>query len=249
MRNIKLTLEYDGTPYVGWQRQANGLSVQAELERALAEVTKERVAVIGSGRTDAGVHALGQVANFRTTCHIAAAKFPAALNAFLPRTITVLDAAEVDPSFHARYSATGRTYRYVVLNRGTTSAILRAHAYHVAAPLDLEAMRAALPALLGRHSFAAFHGAGSDDRSTVCTMRVADVVRRDPLVIFTFGADRFLRHMVRMLVGTLLLVGTGRLRPEALGTLLVGDSQRGGPTAPPHGLFLVGVSYARIDTE
>ncbi len=244
MRNIKLTIEYDGTPYAGWQRQSNGPSIQAEVERAVEGVTGERATVLGSSRTDAGVHALGQVANFRTSSRLAITRFPAALNAYLPSAVTILDAVEVDPSFHARHSATGRTYRYVVLNRPAPSAILRDRAYHVPAPLDAEAISVALPALRGQHAFTAFHVVGSKERSTICTLRTAEVQRKDALLIFTFEADRFLRHMVRMLVGTLLQVGVGKLRPEAVGELLAeGDSQRVGPTAPAHGLFLVRVSY------
>ncbi len=244
MRNIKLILEYDGTAYAGWQRQAGQPSIQAEVERAIAEVTQERVTVVGSSRTDARVHALGQVANFHTSSRLPAGRFVSALTASLPRSVIVLDATEVAASFHARYSATGRTYRYVVLNRPTPSAILRDHAYHVPFALDLDAIAAALPALRGCHAFTAFHGVGSRERSTICTLRTAEVVRKNALVIFTFEADRFLRHMVRMLVGTLLRVGERKLPPGAVGELLAaGDSQRVGPTAPAHGLFLVRVDY------
>ncbi len=246
MRNIKLTLEYDGTPYAGWQRQSNRPSVQAALEDAIAAVTGERVKAVGAGRTDAGVHALGQVAHFRTASRLAAARFPAALNAHLDPTVRVLGAADVEAAFHARYSAKERTYRYVVLNRPAPSAILRHRAYHVRGPLDVDAMASALPALRGRHAFSAFRAVGSNERTTECTVHTAEVMRRDSLVIFTFEADRFLRHMVRMVVGTLLQVGAGKLPPEAVGQLLAGTTKyRVGPTAPAHGLFLVGVSYNR----
>lgn len=253
MRNIKLTIEYDGTPFNGWQRQRPAPpgggqrgqpSIQGEVERAAQEVTGERVTVIGAGRTDAGVHALGQVANFRTTTRLDATRIPPALNAHLPSTIAVLAAEEVDPSFHARYSATGRTYRYAVLNRPAPSAILRHHAYHVPHLLDLDAMAAALPSLRGTHAFTAFRGVGSRERTTLCTVRTAEVARSVDMVIFTFEADRFLRHMVRMMVGTLVRVGTGKLAQEAVRELLAGeDNQKTGPTVPPHGLFLVKVTY------
>lgn len=244
MRNIKLTLEYDGTSFAGWQRQVQQPSVQAEVERAVAEVTKQHAAVLGSSRTDAGVHALGQVANFRTSSHLAARRFPAALNAYLPLSVRILDAADVAPAFHARYSATGRTYRYVVLNRPMPSAILRDYAYHVPASLDLDAIAAALHAVEGRHAFTAFRGVGSGERTTLCTVRIAEVMRRDALVIFTFEADRFLRHMVRMLVGSLLQVGSGKLAADAMQAILAGgDNRRAGPTVPAHGLFLVRVDY------
>jgi len=244
VRNIKLTLEYNGTLYAGWQRQSHRPSIQATLENAIAAVTRERVTVIGGGRTDAGVHALGQVANFRTGSPLAAARFPAAFNAHLDASIRVLSAVDVDPSFHARYSAIGRTYRYVILNRRPPSAILRELAYHVPHPLDVDAMVSGLSALRGRHAFTAFRAVGSNERTTECTLRTADVIRRDSLIFLTFEADRFLRHMVRMVVGTLLQVGMRKLPPDALGQLLAGTSRyRVGPSAPAHGLYLVLVSY------
>lgn len=247
-RNIKLTLEYDGTPYAGWQRQPHRPSIQAVLEDAVAAVTGEGVTVLGAGRTDAGVHALGQVANFRTSSRLAATRFPRALNAHLASTVRVLDATDVETTFHARYSARGRTYRYVILNRPVPSAILRHLAYHVGFRLDVDAMAAALPALRGRHAFTAFRGVGSNERTAVCTLRTAEVTRREPLVICTFEADRFLRHMVRMVVGTLVQVGRGQVPPQVVGELLAGGSDRRvGPTAPAHGLYLVRVSYENVE--
>jgi len=243
-RNIALTIEYDGAGFSGWQRQSRRPSVQAELERAVHAVTRERVALIGAGRTDAGVHALGQVANFRTESRIAADRFPRALNAHLPAAIRVLAAWEAPSDFHARYSATGRTYRYAVLNRPAPSAILRAHTYHVPAPLDLPAMQEAVTPLLGTHAFTSFRGVGSGERTTVCTLRRAEVARGGDTVLFTFEADRFLRHMVRLIVGTLLHVGQGKLPPKAVAEILAAeDNRRAGPRAPAHGLFLVSVAY------
>ena len=243
-RNVALTIEYDGTDFSGWQRQSRRPSVQAEIERAAAAVTGERVSLAGAGRTDAGVHALGQVANFRTASRIASGRFPGALNAHLPRSIRVLSAWEAAPEFHARFSATARTYRYAVLNRPAPSAILRAHTYHVPAPLDLHAMQEAVTPLLGTHAFTSFRAVGSGERTTVCTLSRADVARGGDTVLFTFEADRFLRHMVRLIVGTLLRVGQGKLAPEAVGEVLAAeDNRRAGPRAPAHGLFLVRVSY------
>jgi len=243
-RNIKLVVEYDGTGFSGWQRLKGRPTVQAELERAVHKVTGEHIPVVGAGRTDAGVHALGQVANFKTASRLAAFRVPAALNAYLPETIRVIGAEEVDDGFHARYSATGRTYRYAVLNRAAPSAILRHHAYHVPHPLDLDAMTAAARAFEGTHAFAAFRGVASGTRTTVCTLRRGDVIRSGDMVIFTFEADRFLHHMVRMMVGTLLKVGAGKLLPEDVADILAGeDNQRAGPRAPAHGLYLVRVSY------
>ena len=243
-RNVVLTIEYDGTDFSGWQRQSRRPSVQAEVERAIQAVTRECVDLIGAGRTDAGVHALGQVANFHTASRIATDRFPRALNAHLPKTIRILSAWEGAPDFHARYSATGRTYRYAVLNRPAPSAILRAHTYHVPAPLELHAMQEAVTPLLGMHAFTAFRGVGSGERTTVCTLRRADVVRGGETVIFTFDADRFLRHMVRFIVGTLLRVGQGKLQPDAVAEILAAENnQQAGPRAPAHGLFLVRVTY------
>lgn len=243
-RNIKLTIEYDGTGFWGWQRLRGRPSVQAEIERAICAVTGEQVNLIGAGRTDAGVHALGQVANFTTDGRLPAQRFPGALNAHLPPAIRILGAEEVDAAFHARYAATGRVYRYAVLNRPQPSAILRHHAVHIPEPLDDHAMGHALEALLGTHVFAAFRAKGSGERTTVCTMHRAQVARSADMLIFTFEADRFLRHMVRLIVGTLLKVGEGKLPPEAVAEILAAeDNARAGPRAPAHGLFLVRVQY------
>jgi tRNA pseudouridine38-40 synthase len=243
-RNIALTVEYDGGGFSGWQRQSRRPSIQAEIERAVHAVTREHVTLIGAGRTDAGVHALGQVANFHTQSRIAADRFPRAVNAHLPGAIRVLSAWEAASEFHARYSATGRTYRYAVLNRVSPSAILRHHTYHVPAPLDLRAMQEAATALMGSHAFASFRGVGSGERTTVCTLRRAEVQRGGDTVLFTFEADRFLRHMVRLIVGTLLRVGQGKLAPETVSEILAAeDNHRSGPRVPAHGLFLVRVTY------
>jgi len=243
-RNIRLTIEYDGTEFSGWQRLSRRPSVQEEIERAIHAVTGESVHLIGAGRTDAGVHALGQVANFRTASRLPVERLPPALNHHLRSAIRILEAAEADPAFHARYSATGRTYRYAVLNRPAPSAILRHHAHHVPQPLALDALAEALPLLRGTHAFTSFRATGSAERSTVCTLRRAEVARSGDMVIFTFEADRFLRHMVRLMVGTLLRVGTGKLAPQAVAEILAAeDNRRAGPRAPARGLFLVRVDY------
>ncbi|HEY6102282.1 MAG TPA: tRNA pseudouridine(38-40) synthase TruA [bacterium] len=243
-RNVVLTIEYDGTDFSGWQRQSLRPSIQAEIERAVQAVIREDVNLIGAGRTDAGVHALGQVANFHATSRIATDRFPPALNAHLPDAIRILSAREGPPGFHSRYAATGRTYRYAVLNRPAPSPILRAHTYHVPAALDLEAMQEGAALLLGTHPFASFRGVGSGERTTVCTVRRADVARAGDTVLFTFEADRFLRHMVRLIVGTLLRVGRAKLPSETMAEILAAqDNRKAGPRAPAHGLFLVRVSY------
>ncbi len=245
MRNVKITIEYDGTTFFGWQRLTGRPTVQAALERAASRVTGEPVKIVGASRTDAGVHALGQVANFKTQSHLAAVRFPAALNAYLPETVRIVSAEDVDDRFHARFSATGRIYRYAILNRSAPSAILRNHAYHVSTALLHDAMAAAAANLQGTHEFTAFRSAGSGERTTVCTLRRAAVARSGDMVICTFEADRFLRHMVRLMVGVLLRVGQGKLTAEAVETILSsGRNQKAGPRVPAHGLYLVSVLYA-----
>ena len=240
LRTLRLVVEYDGTPFSGWQRLPRRPTVQGELERAVYRVTGERVPVVGAGRTDAGVHALGQVAHVRIRHRLPAPRIPAALNAYLPDAIRVLAADEADPTFHARRSATGRTYGYLVLNRPQPPAVLRHHVHFVPVPLDLGAMEAALAVLRGRHDFRAFGRPGPG--GTVCDLRVAEVRRHGQVVAFTLEADRFLQHMVRRIVGTALRVGAGTLSPDEVARMVVAGG-RGGPRAPARGLYLVRVLY------
>jgi tRNA pseudouridine38-40 synthase len=249
MRTIKLVIEYDGTAYCGWQRQSasaeeNAPSVQGMLEAAIRDIAGEPANIIGAGRTDAGVHALGQVAKFATTSRIPEDRFPAALNGHLPPDIRVLEALDVPETFHPRYDAVARTYRYDTLNRPAPSALDRLRAYHIPDPLDLGALDEALAPFAGRHDFAAYQAAGSRPRTTVCTVREAAWVRDGDRLSLTITADRFLRHMVRILVGTMVRVGTGRLPPGAPAEFLADpDGRRTGPTAPAHGLYLLRVEY------
>jgi tRNA pseudouridine38-40 synthase len=245
VRTVRLLIEYDGTDYSGWQAQTNGPSIQEEIERAIQRVTGEKVRIAGSGRTDAGVHALGQVATFGTDSNIAGERFAAALNSHLPADISVLDSAWVSNSFHARKAARGKTYRYRVFNRRVRPAILRNKVYHFVPALDLEAMRAAAAHLVGRHDFRAFTPPSSE--------RVAGYEREiysleleragDELVIEVTGSG-FLHNMVRIVVGTLLEVGRGKLKPDALPEIVASrDRTRAGPTAPACGLYLLEVDY------
>ncbi len=251
MRILRLIVEYDGTGYCGWQRQrgpaAGGPpSVQATLEAAVAAVTGEAALVVGAGRTDAGAHALGQVAHVETRSRISADRFPGALNANLPPDIRVVAVEDAPAGFHARFDAVLRTYRYEILNRPTPSALLRHRAYHVADPLDVAAMQRAFVPLLGQHDFAPYQGAGSFPRTTVCTVTAAECVRRGSRIRLTISADRFLRHMVRMIAGTLVRVGAGRLPEDAPAVFLAdAGNQRTGPRVPAHGLYLVRVDYGR----
>jgi tRNA pseudouridine38-40 synthase len=247
MRTIKLTTEYDGTNYVGWQRQPNGVSIQGLLEDALAPLEGAPVAVHGAGRTDAGVHALAQVASATLTTRHDSPTLFRALNAVLPDDVRVLAVEEAAPDFHARFSAVAKTYEYRIVNAPIVSAFGYRFAWHIPQPLDVAAMREAAARLTGRHDFAAFQGAGSAVASTERT--VERVEWEDgggidrPLVLRITG-DGFLRHMVRNIVGTLVEIGVGRWEAGRMPALLEGrDRAQAGPTAPPRGLFLAGVRY------
>jgi tRNA pseudouridine38-40 synthase len=247
MRNLKATIQYDGTEYVGWQRQAAGTSIQALLEDALVPIEGGAVVVHGAGRTDAGVHALAQVATFTLTASIHPATLVRALNGVLPPAVRVVSVEEADAGFHARFSATGKVYEYRVINAPLVSPFLHRYAWHVTHPLDLDAMRAASARLVGTHDFASFQGSGSVVATTSRTIR--SVVWEDgggydlPLIMRIEG-NGFLRHMVRNLVGTLVDIGVGRWAPgEIVRILDARDRALAGRTAPAQGLFLVQVLY------
>ena len=244
MPTVKLTLQYDGTSYVGWQRQAAGTSIQGLIEQALEPIEGAPVTVIGAGRTDAGVHALGQVASVALTTSLDDQTLQRALNAALPPEVRVVDARRVADTFHARFSARSKTYEYRIVNAPFVSAFEHRYAWHVPQPLDVPAMRAAARALVGRHDFAAFRAAGSDVRATERDLSVLDVSFSEPRLSVVATADGFLRHMARAIVGTLVEVGAGRARPEwVIDVLGSRDRSRAGPTAPARGLFLVSVDY------
>jgi tRNA pseudouridine38-40 synthase len=245
MRNIRLLLEYDGTRYHGWQRQKNALTIQEVVETALSRLTGEAVKLIGSGRTDGGVHALGQVANFRTAGAIPLKAFHEGLNSMLPYDIAVLEAGEAAPAFHARKSARSKTYEYRILNRPSRSPLHHHYGWWLPVPLDLEALVRAAAGLPGEHDFTAFRAAGSGNINPVRRVLQAQW-RTHPggWLKFTITATGFLRGMVRSLVGTMVEVGQGKRPPETLTELLSsGDRRRAGPTAPPQGLYLVEVLY------
>jgi tRNA pseudouridine38-40 synthase len=245
VRTLKLTLSYDGTRLVGWQRQAEGESVQGVLEDALARFEGAPVTVHGAGRTDAGVHALGQVASVEVSFAHDAATLTRALNAQLPEDVRVLSVEEAAPGFHARFSARSKSYRYCIRNGAVASPFERAYVWHVPQPLDVDAMRQAASRLLGRHDFSTFRSMGTDVPDAVRTLRISDVLGdAGSLLTYEVSGDGFLRHMVRAIVGTLVEVGRGWRDPEQMDALLQArDRARAGATAPPHGLFLVSVDY------
>lgn len=247
MRTLKLTIQYDGTSYVGWQRQPAGASIQGLLEDALAPIEGRHVTVHGAGRTDAGVHALAQVASATVATELAAPTLTRALNAVLPADVRVLAVEDVEAEFHARFSARSKTYEYRIVNAPLVSAFLHRYAWHVVHPLDIESMRTAAGPLVGTHDFAGFQGAGSAVASTERTILELDVEDGGgfdlPIVIRVTG-DGFLRHMVRTMVGTLVEVGVGRWDPwRLLAVLESRDRSLAGPTAPARGLFLTSVIY------
>ncbi len=244
MDQIRLVVEYDGTHLCGWQRQDNGPSVQQHLEEALAQLLQHAAPVTGASRTDAGVHARGQVATFRTERAIPLHGIRRGLNSLLPPAIAVREAAEVPDDFHPRFSATGKHYRYAILARPDRSP-LEPRAWHHPAPLDLEAMREGARALIGEHDFSAFRAAGCTARTTVRRVDAIGIVPIAPdIVHIDVRGNAFLRQMVRIIVGTLSEIGTGRLQIAQMSEILAsGDRTRAGLTAPAHGLELVEVRY------
>jgi tRNA pseudouridine38-40 synthase len=244
VRRIRLTLQYDGTAYAGWQVQPRLATIQGTLEAALARMAGEPVRVTGAGRTDAGVHALGQVAHFDTTLAHADGVWVRALNAQLPRDIAVLDAREVAEGFHARHGAAAKHYRYRVLNRPVRCPFRRAHTWFVPVALDVEAMASGAAALTGTHDFSSFRAAGCGAASPVRRLDRAEVGREGDEVVFDLVGSGFLKQMVRNIVGTLVAVGRGRHRPERVAAVLAArDRSAAGETAPAWGLTLVRVTY------
>ncbi|MBW2107357.1 MAG: tRNA pseudouridine(38-40) synthase TruA [Deltaproteobacteria bacterium] len=246
-QNFKLILEYDGACYHGWQRQKDVATIQGTLEAALNVMTGQPVTVIGSGRTDAGVHASNQVANFVVDSRLTAQVFRKGLNSLLPDDIVIKACSEVARSFHARYDASSKIYEYVILNQRLPRAIFRQYAWHVRNRLDLAAMRQAVSALKGTHDFSAFQASGSPRSTAVRTVLDVSLVqarRGADYLVFRIEADGFLRCMVRNIVGTLVDVGRGKISPETFSDILKSKNRNNaGVTAPPHGLFLKAVRY------
>jgi tRNA pseudouridine38-40 synthase len=241
----KLTIEYDGTGLVGWQRQPNGLSVQAALETAIEKFCGDKVTVHGAGRTDAGVHALAQVAHVDLAREHPADTIRSALNHHLrPVTVSLLAVEPVGGDFHARISARGRVYRYRILNRRPPPMLDRNRVWHVAPPLDLAAMQEGARHLVGRHDFSTFRDSLCQAKSPVKTLDSLELIRAGEEIHIEARARSFLHHQVRNMAGTLKLVGLGQWRPDDVAAALAArDRRAGGPTAPAEGLYLVEIKY------
>ncbi len=248
IRRVKLIVEYDGTRYAGWQRQINAMTVQQRLEEALSKLTKTPVTVTGSSRTDAGVHALGQTVHFDTASGVPDEKFAYALNTLLPADIRVRASMSAAPDFHARFQAQGKIYRYLMHNAPHESAIWRNTRAHVMYPLDVDRMNREVAQAIGTHDFAPFAASGSVVKDTVRTLYDARVVRRGEMVMLLVYGNGFLYNMVRILAGTLISVGTGKLEEGAVARALTSGSRLDlGVTAPAKGLTLMRVFYDDSD--
>lgn len=250
-RRIKLLIAYNGTRYHGWQVQPQTATVQGALETCLSRITNSTVRLHGAGRTDAGVHALAQVAHFDTASRISTSALVRGLNSMLSDDIALRRAVDVSADFHARYDAAGKTYVYQIHNHGVPSALHAPFAWHVPQRLDLPAMQEAARMLLGRHDFSAFRGTSRfDTRQPVRSLYRLSLRKRATRVFFVLSADGFLYHMARSIVGTLVAVGRGAMPAEAVAAMLqTGRRQLAGPTAPAHGLFLAHVSYRRSNID
>ena len=244
MRNIKLTIQYDGTGFAGWQRQRDNRTVQQVIEEALRRITGEKTTLTGAGRTDAGVHALGQVANFHNKSSHPPQTFLAALNATLDSDVAVVRAEEVDEVFHARKDAQGKRYQYVIWNAAIRPVFDRQHMWHFAAAVNLDAMREAALSLTGEHDFRSFARATPSDKDCVRRIHEISIVRDEPRVTLTLIGNGFLYTMVRSIVGTLMQVGLGKIEPLDIKRILEArDRREAGPTAPARGLTLIEVVY------
>lgn len=245
MRNIRLVIEYDGKDFNGWQKQPNKLNIQGEIERAIMDITKEeKIDLIASGRTDAGVHALAQVANFKTNSNIPIEKFAMAINSKVKKSIIIKSAEEVDENFHSRYNCKQKTYRYVINNSETGSAIYRNLEYHYPIKLDVDKMKKAVKYFEGEHDFKAFRSSGTGSKTSVRKIYKADVYEQGERIYIELTGSGFLYNMVRIIAGTLVDVGNGKIGVEEIPEIIKSkDRTMSGKTLPPHGLFLLRVEY------
>ena len=244
MPTVKLVLEYDGTGYAGWQRQPDRPTIQETIEQAIHQVSQATVSVVGAGRTDAGVHALGQVASFHTNRDWPASNWMRALNAVLPKDIAVRSTTIADDHFHAQHDARGKLYTYRIFHRSTRPTIDRAFVWHIYRPLNDAAMQQAAATLIGSQDFSSFEGSLTDNDNPICHLQRLDVIRQADQIHIEAYADRFLKHMVRAIVGTVVEVGLGKRTPESLVEVLrARNRSAAGLTAPARGLCLMRVDY------
>lgn len=244
MRNLKITIQYDGSRYCGWQKQPNSLGIQGNIENAIFEITKEKVNINGSGRTDAGVHALGQVASFKLNSNIPCDKICHALNSKLPKDISIIKCIEVDDSFHARFSANKKTYRYLINNSVYRNPIYKDISYQVKYELDLEKIKDEAKSLIGSHDFKGFMSSGSQVTDTVRIIDDINIYKNDDnLIVIEITGNGFLYNMVRIIVGTLIDIGRGKINMPLNEIISSKNRKLSGHTAPAHGLFLKKVYY------
>ncbi len=244
MKRVGLVVAYDGTNYCGWQVQPNGITIQGELNRCLSELLGEEIETIGASRTDAGVHAMGNVAVFDTNTRIPGEKISYALNQRLPEDIRIQLSEEMPMDFHPRYCNSVKTYEYRILNRRFPVPTERLYSYFYHYKLDVKKMRAATSYLIGRHDFASFCGSGAQVKSTVRTIRSIEVDRFDDMITIRISGEGFLYNMVRIIAGTLIEIGNGQYPPERMKEILdARDREYAGPTAPARGLTLLGIQF------
>ena len=244
MRNIKIIIEYHGRGFNGWQKQPDKLNIQGEIERAIEEITGEKVDLIASGRTDAGVHSLGQTANFKIEGNFPIEKFPIALNSKLKNSIRIKSAEEVEERFHSRYSVKSKRYRYIINNSQYGTAIYRELEFHIPQKLNIEKMKEAAKYFEGEHDFKAFKASGTSSKSSVRTIYKAEVIEDGDRIKIELTGNGFLYNMVRIISGTLVDVGYGKIKPEEIKEIIESkDRKKAGKTLPPQGLYLVEVTY------
>lgn len=244
MRNIKIVIEYDGTNYVGWQKQKNGISIQEVIEKSALEVLKEKISLTGSSRTDAGVHAKGQVANFYTNSSIPSLNLPFAINSKLPSDIAVIKAEDVPYDFHSRYDSCGKLYSYTILNRKIPPAYIRNFIAYCPYDLDFSLMERAASVFVGTHDFSAFKSTGSSVKTTVRTVEFLKLEKNEDIIRFYIKADGFLYNMVRIIAGTLIDIGRGKIKLDNLNYIIESKNRKlSGKTAPASGLCLEKVFY------
>ncbi|MBU3098101.1 MULTISPECIES: tRNA pseudouridine(38-40) synthase TruA [Clostridium] len=244
MRNIKIIIEYDGTNYSGWQRQNNVMTIQEKIESAIEELTGEKTQITGSSRTDAGVHAKGYTGNFYTNSKIVIEKFTGAINSKLPRDIVILHSFEVPYEFHSRYNSMGKMYSYTIINRRQAVAVGRDYIYHHKQILDVEAMQIGAQYFMGTHDFSAFKNLGSSAKTSVRTVSRLDIVKNEELIKIYIAADGFLYNMVRIIVGALIRVGEGKIKPSEIKDIIESKQRsKAGKSVPANGLCLEEVFY------